>query len=200
MLSLALAFILSPMPSLTADDVLPSDVTRAYAAAHGALRSGDDEAALARWAKARALFDALPPATRIDPAVRDAAVRRELWLAEQAKQRFDAIVVPKTLSEASDVFAAKQQLMLFLVGDPDALGNELKFEGAYRRVISLKPSLRGIHCQWADVLGRYERWLGQLPCSPDLSEEQCELFKKYQDDNGYFWHEEIGRQMAACRI
>src|SRR5687767_499958 len=108
MLSLALAFILSPTPSLVAEDVLPSDIKRAYAAAHGALRSGDDEAALIRWTKARALFDALPPATRIDPAVRDAGVRQELWLAEQAKQRFDAIVVPSTLTEASDVFAAKQ--------------------------------------------------------------------------------------------
>jgi hypothetical protein len=175
------------------EDVLPSDVSRQFAAAHGALRSGDDEAAMLRWKKARAAFDALPAGIRIDPAVRDAAVRRELWLAEQVKQRFDAIAVPANVEDAATALAEKHRLFVMLVGSSGALEDD--FAGAYRRITTLKPSLRGIHCQWGDVLARYQRWLEQLPCPAGVDAAQCTALH-----GAPALKDEIARQQAACRM
>jgi hypothetical protein len=190
----ALASVLGSSPAAVADGpALPGAVSRAYTEAQGALRQGDDGAAVELWKKARTLFDALPADQRYDRAVRDAAVRHELHLADAARARFDRIA-PDDVQNAAE----KQRLFLLLVGDPQALGGDA-FAGAYRRVAELNPGLKGVHCQRADVIAKYHRWLALLPCPEGVVDEECEVLKAKAADEDVQWKDEVARATSMCR-
>jgi hypothetical protein len=172
---------------------LPGPLARAYGQAQGALREGDDGAALEAWKKARGLYDALPADQRYDLALRDVVVRHELRLAESAKARFDRIAP----SDAENI-AEKSRLFVLLAGDPQALGSD-GFAGAYRRVAALNPQLKGVHCQRAEIVAKFHRWLALLPCPEGIEDGECELLKARTAETDTSWRNEVARAQQQCR-
>lgn len=183
-------------------DVLPGVVSRAYLTAQGALRAGDDVTARSLWQKARALFSEQAPEVRYAREARDAVVRYELRLVEIARARFDRIRAPvagfDTAEDLQDKLAEKRRLFLLLNGDANALDAD-GFVGALRFVPSLNPALRGVHCQRAELVGRFQRWLSELPCASELSDAECELAKARAADDDTAWRADVSRAEAQCR-
>lgn len=216
MLIVAAWIAVSPAPSLppphtraavarAEDPGVPPRLSQAYLAAQSALRLGDDDAALLAWRDARAQVAALPSSIRFARETRDGVVRYELRLAEIARARFERIRAGAAMSEPTgdealrSKVAEKRRLFALLAGEPGAFGAQ-GFAGALVFVPAVNPSLRGVHCQRAELIARFQRWLAELPCAAELSDAECEASKARGDGDTAAWRAEVVRAQQACLV